>query len=622
MISFSVNEINKYYGANHILKGLSFEVFEGEKIGLLGKNGAGKSTLFKILAGLESYESGSLSIPSSMKVGVLDQLPVYPEHFTVTDVLETAFDKHKQLKQEMQELEHVMTVDYDEKVMKKYGELQSRFESMGGYTIESELAKICNGLQIDSEMQQRPFQLLSGGEKTKVNLGRILLHNTNVLLLDEPTNHLDIESVEWIEEFLRQYKGTVIVISHDRYFLDRVVSRIIDIVDGKAELYGGNYSYYLVEKEARYLQQLAQYEQEQKKIKQLEEAARKMHEWANNADNPAMHKRAFAVEKRIDRMDKTDKPTKEKAINASFQQENFAGKEIAVFKDVSKSYGGKCIINHLNITVYRGERIALLGSNGSGKTTLLRMITGEEQPDTGGAKLGESIKYALLPQNIVFERPDRTVLDTIRYELEVSDSIARNMLAAYKFRGNDVFKQVDALSGGERSRLKLCLLMQQDVNMLILDEPTNHLDIASREWIEECVQDFAGTILFVSHDRYFITSFAEKIWELEAGEIEVFNCTYEEYRESKHQRLKPQPAAKAAQPKVKPQGKPQKTEAELKEENKVKLELLIEELESRSKELELEMEKAGADYQRLEELMKEKEQLKVRLEALYEEWME
>lgn len=622
MISFSVNELNKYYGATHVLKGLSIEIFEGEKVGLLGKNGAGKSTLFKILAGIESYESGSVSIPDSVKVGVLDQIPVYPDHYMVIDVLMTAFEKHMALKQQMNKLEHEMTVHYDEKIMKRYGELQTTFEMIGGYTMDSEVSKICNGLQIDNDMQQRDFKLLSGGEKTRVNLGRILLQNTNVLLLDEPTNHLDIASTEWIEDFLKNYKGTVIVISHDRYFLDNVVSRIVEIVEGKAELYQGNYSYYAVEKEERYMQQLSQYQQEQKKIQQLEAAAKRMHEWAKNADNPAMHRRAFSIEKRIERMEHIEKPQKEKAITASFNQESFSGKEIAVFKDISKTYDENKVLDSITMTMYKGDRIALLGKNGCGKTTLLKIVTGEEQPDTGTAKLGESIKYALLQQNIVFEKPERTVLDTIRYDLELSDSAARNMLAAYKFRGNDVFKKVEALSGGERTRLKLCLLMQKDVNMLILDEPTNHLDIASREWIEECVESFEGTILFVSHDRYFISRFADKIWELEAGKISVFNGSYEEYRESKEKEAKPAVEKPVIKDKPKPKVKQPVNDEKQNEKKKMKLEVEIHAYEEALKTIEAEIQQAGSDYIKLQELIKKKEGMDAELEGLLEKWMD
>ncbi len=470
-------------------------------------------------------------------------------------------------------------------------------------------------------MQNQEFMLLSGGEKTKINLGRILLQNTNVLLLDEPTNHLDIDSTEWIEEFLKQYKGTVLVISHDRYFLDNVVTRIVDIVEGEAELYQGNYSFYAVEKEERYLQKLAQFEQEQKKIKQLEEAARKMHEWANNADNPAMHRKAFAVEKRIERMEKTDKPLKERAISASFGQESFSGKEIAVFKDISKSYNNNKVLDNISMTLFKGDRIALLGKNGCGKTTLLKIITGEEEADTGTAKLGESIKYALLQQNIVFEKPERTVLDTISYDLELADKEARNMLAAYKFKGNDVFKKIEALSGGEKTRLRLCILMQKDVNMLILDEPTNHLDIASREWIEECVEDFSGTILFVSHDRYFINRFAEKVWELENGKITEFGGTYEEYKEYKEKTKTLDIVKPVAKEKPKLQIKQTKIDEQQIQKQKLKLENEILELETNIKAIELEVDQAGSDYVRLQELLGEKESLEAKLELLYKKWM-
>lgn len=624
MIRFLVKDLNKYYGANHVLKGLSFEIFEGERVGLLGKNGAGKTTLFKILSGSESYESGSVYISEQVKLGVLDQIPKYPETFKVIDVLMTAFEAQLALKEEMHRLELEMACSFDEKLIKKYGEIQSKFEVMGGYSMESEMAKICNGLEISDEMQQQEFELLSGGEKTRVNLGRILLQNPQLLLLDEPTNHLDISSAEWMEGFLKQYKGTVIVISHDRYFLDNAVTRIIELVDGKAELYSGNYSYYVQEKELRYQQQLLQYQQEQRKVKQLEEAARKMHEWANNADNPALHKRAFAMEKRIERLETTEKPTKEKVLGGSFQQERFAGKEIAVLEDLSKSYDGNLIINQLNMTLYKGQRIALLGKNGCGKTTLLRLLSGEEQPDSGVAKLGESIRPALLQQNIVFEKPERTVLDMVRYDLELSDAAARNLLAAYKFKGNDVFKTAASLSGGEKTRLRLCMLMQKEVNMLILDEPTNHLDIASREWVEGCVEEFGGTVLFVSHDRYFINRFAETIWELRDGKISVFNGSYEEYSAYQRSRKEetPQKKVEEKQKEKKAPSRQVKPEGPSQEVQKQRLEKEILELEEKLQLLESEMEQSASDYKRLEELMLEKQQLSAVLEKLYQMWME
>jgi ATP-binding cassette subfamily F protein 3 len=624
MIRFSVKDLNKYYGAQHVLKGLNFEVFEGERVGLLGKNGAGKTTLFKILSGSEAYESGSVYLSDQVKLGVLDQIPVYPQGFKAVEVLMTAFEGQMLLKEEMQGLELAMAAACDDSLIKRYGEIQSRFETQGGYAMDSELSKICNGLEISEEMQRQAFELLSGGEKTRVNLGRILLQNPQLLLLDEPTNHLDIASAEWMEEFLKQYKGTVIVISHDRYFLDHAVTRIIELVDGKAELYSGNYSYYVQEKEDRYQQQLAQYQQEQRKVKQLEEAARKMHEWANNADNPALHKRAFAMEKRIERLETTERPTKERTMKGSFQKERFAGKEVVVLEELSKAYDGNKILDRLSITLYKGQRIALLGRNGCGKTTLLRLLSGEEQPDSGRAKLGESIRPALLQQNIIFERPERTVLDMVRYDLELSDSAARNLLAAYKFKGNDVFKRVSALSGGEKTRLRLCLLMQKGVNMLILDEPTNHLDIASREWVESCVEEFGGTVLFVSHDRYFINRFAETIWELEEGQLWVFDGSYEEYRRyekrSKEESLKRKTEDKQNEKKTPP--KRDKEELPYKEGQKQQLEKEILELEETLESLTMKMEQSAADYKRLEELLQEKQQLSELLEDLYQRWIE
>jgi ATPase subunit of ABC transporter with duplicated ATPase domains len=314
-------------------------------------------------------------------------------------------------------------------------------------------------------------------------------------------------------------------------------------------------------------------------------------------------------------------PVKDRGITSSFQQENFSGKEIAILNGVSKSYGENKILDDISIKVYRGERVALLGRNGCGKTTLLKLITNEEQPDSGTAKLGESIKYALLQQNIAFEKPERSVLDTIRYDLEISDSAARNLLAAYKFRGSDVFKKVEALSGGEKTRLMLCLLMQKDVNMLILDEPTNHLDIASREWIEECVEEFGGTILFVSHDRYFISRFAEKIWELENGRISTFQGTYEEYKQSRAKLPEAKEKEKAKELKQKLQTRQRKSDEATKEKSKDALEQQIAQLEDRIKELDAEMEQTGSDYQRLELLMKEKQELSEVLDGLYEEWM-
>jgi len=620
MVEISVKGLHKYYGANHILKGLSFEIYKGENVGLLGKNGAGKTTLFKILAGIENYEEGSVNIAADSIVGVLDQIPEYPASYTVTDVLKTAFDRIFQLKAEMRELEKKLELNPDPADVKRYGAIQTEFEASGGYTIDSSIAKVCNGLGISEDMQKKPFSLLSGGEKTRVNLARIILQNTDILLLDEPTNHLDIHSVEWLEEYIGQYKGTVVVISHDRYFLDKVINRAIEIEDGKADFYDGNYSYYIQEKERRYEQKLAQYEQEQKKIKQLEEAARRMHEWAKSADNPGLHKRAFAIEKRIEKMEKIEKPRKEKQISVAFQGKGFAGNDVIVIKNLSKSYGEEWILSNVNLNVKKDDRIALIGGNGCGKTTLLKIITGEVEADTGIVKIGNSVKYAFLPQIVTFSYPEYSVLDTMKHEMEMSEEMARNRLAAFHFRGEEVFKQVGSLSGGEKSRLRLCILMQNDINLLILDEPTNHLDIASREWIEEAVAGFEGTILFVSHDRYFINKFANRIWELKDGSITDYYGDYASYSKwkTKNDEVSKVPASKKKDNSLNEYYKKKKEKEALKKEKEYEKRIM--QLEERVNAIENEMEQASSDYERLNSLFAEKEELLREIDRLYEEW--
>lgn len=615
----TVNGLNKYYGGSHILKDFSLEVHDGERVGLLGKNGAGKTTLFKILSGQEGYESGSVYTASGSRIAILDQIPVYPENYRVTDVLNTAFEKQNAVAEEMKRLEIELETNTDAARIKRYGTLQMQFEAMGGYSMESSIDRICAGLEISEKMRKQAFCVLSGGEKSRVNLGRIILQDADILLLDEPTNHLDIKCLEWLEDFLAQYGGTCIAISHDRYFLDKAVKRIVEIVDGKAELYEGNYSYYAREKEARYLQKLAQFEQEQKKIRQLQAAAKRLHEWGRNADNPKFHKAAFSIEKRIERMEKTDKPVKEKQLNSAFTEKRFSGREVAVLEGVRKSYGGRLLLDDVGLTVEKGDRIALIGENGSGKTTLLKLVTGEEPPDSGAIKLGSSVNYCWLQQAVSFENPAFTVLDTVRYALEVSEEKARNRLAAFHFKGQDVLQRVDSLSGGEKSRLRLCLLMNDETNLLILDEPTNHLDIQSREWIEEVVAQFEGTILFVSHDRYFIDKFADRVWELEGGRVTDFDGTYAEYREWKSAFAAPLSKKEQKETKARPEQK-KTTRAEDNGKALAFIESRISELEARMRSLEAEIDAAVSNYVALTGLCSEKEKLTEELDRLYGEW--
>ena len=531
MIDISVNELVKSFEVGQtLLDGLSFDIHEGECVGIMGRNGCGKTTLFRLLTGELSPDSGEIHIAAGKKLGLISQIPVYPAGFSVEDVLRTAFAALASLKRRMEELEKTLEKDASRANLSEYDRLSNAYLTGGGYEQDTEVDKVCNGLGIPAEMRGREFDRLSGGEKTRVNLARLLLEKTDILLLDEPTNHLDLRSVEWLEDYIRHFKGTVLTISHDRYFLDQVVQRIIEISAGKAEFYSGNYSFYAIEKERRYQERMKQYLKEQAKIAQLEKAADQMHLWAFMG-NDALHKRAFSMEKRIERMRTTERPTKARRLDARFTSQEFRGDEVMQVKNLSKSFGERTLFSEIYLRVEPGERIALLGENGTGKTTFINMVMGLEPADTGSIRLGPSIRTAYLPQIIHFNHPERSLVDTMIYEKKnMTAQSARNRLAAYEFRGEDVFKQVSVLSGGELSRLRLCMLMDEEVNFLILDEPTNHLDIASREWIEEAVEAFDGTLLFVSHDRYFIQRFATRVWELADGTITDYPMGFAQYR--------------------------------------------------------------------------------------------
>jgi len=623
MTVISVNELNKYYGVNHILKGLSFEIYEGEKVGLLGKNGSGKSTLLKILTHIEPYESGNIFVPADMTLEILEQIPVYPEENSAMDVISSAFHKIKSIKNEMTELEASMHSGSESQLLKKYGKLQLEYETLGGYTTDYYVDKVCNGLGITRDLRNTPFGLLSGGEKTRVNLARILLMNPDVLLLDEPTNHLDINAVEWLEEFLTQYKGTVLIISHDRFFLDRTITRIIEIVDGKAAFFEGNYSYYIKEKAERHLSQTLQYVQQQKKLKQLEEAAERMHIWAKSADSPSMHKRAFAIEKRIERIDKIDRPKTDRKIRTEFKENTFAGSNIIQFNSTVKAFGTKTLMNDLNLIIYKNERIAVIGNNGTGKTTFLKLITGELQPDNGMVKIGSSVKYIYIQQEVVFDEAESAVLDIVRNKLVIGEEKARNILASFHFKGDDVFKKVNSLSGGEKSRLKLCMLMQSDCNLLLLDEPTNHLDIPSREWIEEAVSEFNGTLVFVSHDRYFINRFATRVLEFENGHVIDYKGGYKQYSAWKLQKR----TEVASDLRKTTKSSSLFSDGRVKSHKPVDIEKTrsifeerIMKLEDRSRIIEMQMQEAYSDFIQLQELISEKEDLAEEMEKLYKQW--
>ena len=616
MIDISVKDLVKSFDSErNVLDGISFDVQAGERVGLLGKNGAGKTTLFKILTGELDYNSGEIAFAAGKKVGLISQIPVYPEGYTVEDVLRTAFRQLERIKEQMQALEARMTDHTPQDVLQRYDELLNRYTAGGGYDTDTETDKICNGLAITAAQRGQAFASLSGGEKTRVNLARLLLEKTEILLLDEPTNHLDMNSVEGLEDYIEKFKGTVLTISHDRYFLDRVVSRIVEIHDGKAEFYSGNYSFYVQEKQARFELQLKQYEKEQAKLGQLGFTLERMKGWGIN--NRTLYRRAMSIQHRMERIEKTDRPTKDKTMRARFNQRDFFGDEVLSIKNLSKTFDGRMLFSDVELEMGGGERVALLGDNGTGKTTFLKMLLGEETGE-GKIKFGPSVKWAYLPQVIHFDHPERTLLDTMLYEKNCSVQTARDRLGAFLFEGDDVYKTVGKLSGGEQSRLRLCMLMDESINLLILDEPTNHLDIASREWVEDALEEYEGALIFVSHDRYFVNKFATRIWELENGHIRDYPCGYEKYRSIRSfERI--QAAAPAAKEKREKKEKPINPDKNLEKQVRA-VEREIEKQEALLHEYDCKIEAAASDYQELARLMAERETQEASYAEMMERW--
>ena len=625
MVDISVKDVVKSFDLEKkILDGLTFQIDSGERVGLLGKNGAGKTTLFRLLTGELEPDSGQIVIASGHRVGLISQIPVYPAGFTVENVLDSAFGRMQLLKAEMDQLTARMSAgESDAALLRRYGELTARFEALGGYDTGTAKNKVANGLSIDAAMRRKLFDQLSGGEKTRVNLGRLILEDTDILLLDEPTNHLDLQATEWLEDYLRKFRGTVVAISHDRYFLDRTVSRVIEVADGKAEFYSGNYSFYAVEKERRYQERMKQYLKEQAKIQQLEKAAEQMHLWAFMG-NDALHKRAFSMEKRIERMRTTQKPTKAKKMDARFASREFKGDEVLQLRGISKSFDERTLFSDVYLRVEGGERIALIGENGTGKTTLLNLLTGRESCDGGSVRMGPSVKWAYLEQVIHFDHPERNLVDTMLYaKKNMTPQSARNRLAAYQFQGEDVFKSVSVLSGGELSRLRLCMLMDEEINFLILDEPTNHLDIASREWVEEAVEAFDGTLLFVSHDRYFINRFATRVWELEHAVITDYPMGFAQYRqvrEEERRAAQPAPAPSAAK-KSAPAGKGNRAQQAARKQLTI-CETAIARLEASLASLDRDMEQFACDAEKLGELYRQRQAVEAELEQEMTRWEE
>ena len=620
MIDIHVQNLEKSFEVGKkILDGLSFTVNTGEHIGILGPNGCGKTTLFRILCGLERPDEGEASVAPGKRIGLISQIPVFPDGWTTEDVLRDAQRRLYEISARLDKLSGQMEHDASPALLREYDALSEEFRRLGGWEMDAERSRVASGLDITPAMREQAFDTLSGGERTRVNLALLILEDTDVLLLDEPTNHLDLHATEWLEDYILHFKGTVLAISHDRYFLDVVAQRCIEIVDGRAEFYSGNYSFFVLERQRRFEEKLKQYEKDRAKIEQLQRAAEKLHLWAFMG-NDKLHKRAFSMEKRIERLSQSEKPTEARRLTVKFRERDFNGDEVIVADGLEKGYSGRVLFSGVSLEVTGGERIALIGDNGAGKTSFLKLLMGEEAPDAGYIYRGPAIRTAYLPQIVRFDDESRTMYDATLWECRAQPQEARDRLAAFGFRGEDVFKRVSTLSGGEKSRLRLCMLMGGQINLLVLDEPTNHLDIASREWMEDALSDYEQTLLFVSHDRYFIEKFATRIWTLENGAFTDFRGGWREYGEWRaRQAVFSRSAEKSEKKEKRDTRAPRPANAE---RLIAKTEREIAALEEKLAALAREEAENASDYQKLMALAEEKDALDKALTALYEKWEE
>ncbi|ALQ66061.1 ribosomal protection-like ABC-F family protein [Bacillus thuringiensis] len=616
----SVNNVTKSFGGNIIFENISLEIKNGERVGLVGRNGSGKTTIFQLLTGMESLDAGAIHMKKGTRIGHVAQIPKFDEGMTVYDVLSSAFKAEKELEREMRTVEKNMAEEREpsalQKLMERYGVIQEKFAFLGGYEIEANLMKVANGLQV-TELFSQSFLDLSGGEQTKVSLAYMLLQKPDLLLLDEPTNHLDLFAVEWLEQFLKEYNGTVMVISHDRYFLDEVVTKIFDLEDGEIHVYHTNYSQFVEEKEERLLQEFQAYQEQQKKIKKMKEAIKRLREWANQANPPneGLHKRARSMERALERMEKLKKPILErKQMGLQFEGQERSGKDVVVMKEVSKGFADHPLFNEANLHVRFQERAAIVGRNGTGKTTLLKLLLGEIEPDAGEIRIGSSVKIGYLSQH-AYGNVKSNVLEAFREYVAVTEGEARHILAKFLFYGPAVFKKVTQLSGGEKMRLRLAQLMYQDINFLILDEPTNHLDIESREVLEEALEQYNGTILAVSHDRYFLNKLFEKTYWIDERKLFEFAGNYAWARQKWEEKLETQVIKQQRQGRKRIETAPaKKKEARNVEEIETELMRVEEDIYT----LECKMEHV-VDVEMLEQLYEEKTKKELLQAELYNE---
>ncbi|WP_232697351.1 ribosomal protection-like ABC-F family protein [Brevibacillus daliensis] len=648
MIMIAANNIAKTYGAEQILTDVSLEIHDKSRVGFVGPNGAGKSTLFRLLCDLEEADSGQIFRAKGATFAYLPQRPQFPAEWTGFQVIQSAFASSIELGSIMRKMEDQMkdeqfftSMQENEQqiFLEKYQGIQEQFERAGGYDNETTISKVKQGLGIDSNLLETPFNQLSGGEQTRIGLAKLLCQQSDVLLLDEPTNHLDLDAMEWLEEFVRQYKGTVLIISHDRYFLDAVVTSIYEVDNGEIEHYLGTYSNYVKEKEERLLRQFSEYQEQQRKIKKMKETIKRLKEWGNrsNPPNEGFHRRAKSMEKALARIEIIERPKMEAdRMGLVFKHASRSGQEVVRVEQLHKQVDQKALFENADMSIRYGERKALLGPNGCGKSTLLKMIMGTQTPDKGSVKTGSQVTVGFLSQQGLDGDAAKDIISLFRETVTVTEGEARHMLAKFLFYGHQVFKKVDQLSGGERMRLRLAQLMHQNHNLLVLDEPTNHLDIEAREALEEAISHYQGTLLLVSHDRYFLQKLVQGIYWVENKKLVHDEGTYAESREKHKERLlnllnsnqqqdrievapiSNQSGKKAEKPTVETiSTKPQK---KINPWKLAKLESDIAELENEREECLTVMNKAGNHVDQIVELQAKITRIEEKLEEQYAEW--
>ncbi len=539
MIILDVNKLGINFGYGQLFEDVSFSLNEGESISIVGPNGCGKSTMLKIIAGIEKADSGQVSIKKDAKIAYLDQTgSSIIDDRTVYEVLKDAFKDLKDMEKRINELQKKMESgiegeEYDS-ILKKYCNLIEKFSMAGGYDMDMNINTVVEGLNINKNILKQSYNDLSGGEKTLVQLAKALIIKPDLLLLDEPTNHLDIKRIEWLENYIKSFKGASVIVSHDRYFLDKMSNKILDLDNGVGKVYISNYSGYLEQKQKDFEKQMADYKDQQAMIKKLEEQKKYFAERGMATNSSTLCDRAHALQTQIERLKKiaVARPKEIKKLNVEFSAERKSSKKvISVEGLIVTTLEGRKILDNIDLSFFAGERVALIGANGSGKSTFIKSVLNKEElPVEGKIEIGPSVKIGYLPQIINFPNPDQTLLEYFSRSAELNEQRARQVLAGFQFYQEDVIKRVGTLSGGERMRIKLAELLQKKINTLIFDEPTNHIDIPTKEVLEDAIEDFNGTLIFVSHDRFFINKFAQKVVEFEDGKVTTYLGNYDDYK--------------------------------------------------------------------------------------------